>query len=65
MIGVAPVTGATNPVTVADVIDIDGGTEVVGYITTNVRVFPEPVPDTMPTLAVPASTVGVKDDENV
>ena len=57
--GVAPVTGATRPVTPADVIAVAAGADVAGKVTVKVSVLPEPVPDTIPALAVPALTVGV------
>ena len=55
--GAAPATGTTNPVTPTDVIG--AGATAAGKLTVNVSVLPGPFPDTMPTPAVPASTVGV------
>jgi len=63
--GVAPVTGAANPVTPADVIGVSAGAAVAGKVTVNVRVLPAPVPETMPALAVPVFTAGVIEEVNV
>jgi len=61
--GVAPATGASNPITPADVIAVVAGTTAGGKLTANVNVLPGPFPDTMPVPTVPVSTIGVMDED--